>query len=358
MTKGRQVYKKISTKENAENAVFFDEVSCYWLTGFHSTDGAVVTGPADTSLFVDSRYYEAAQKARESGVLAEDTRVFLQNKGPLKAILENIAPCRLAIDSTAVSLARFEQLKAALQGYDLVPVNNICGEFRMVKTPDELEKMKKAQAITDKAFTHILGFIKEGVTERELAAEIEYFVKRNGGDGMAFDTIAVSGKNSSLPHGVPGKDKLTKNSFITMDFGAKYKGYCSDMTRTVVLGKADAAMKKVYFTVLKAQEAAIDAARGNVLGKEMDAIARDIIEEAGYGPYFGHSLGHSLGIEIHEMPNFAPRSENLVPAGAVMTVEPGIYLEGKYGVRIEDMVYLTKDGYENLTSSPKDLIEL
>ncbi len=356
MVKGRQVYEKISKRANA--AVFFDEVSSYWLTGFYSTDGVVIIGAEAAKLCVDSRYAEAARKAKAQGLLSEDVEVITLDKGVIEAIKTHAKEGELVFDSSAVTVARLETLKEKLPGYNFVPENNICGEFRMIKSPDELEKIKTAQSITDAAFSHILGLIKEGVTEREIAAELEYFIKKHGGDGMAFDTIAVSGANSSLPHGVPGDVKITKNSFITMDFGAKYRGYCSDMTRTVVFGKADAEMKKVYATVLEAQEAGVAAARGNVSGKAIDAVARDIITKAGYGECFGHSLGHSLGIEIHEAPSFSPKYENAVPSGAVMTVEPGIYIEGKYGVRIEDMVYLTDEGCQNLTHSPKNLIEL
>jgi Xaa-Pro aminopeptidase len=356
MIKGRQVYGKISAKGSA--AVFFDEVSSYWLTGFYSTDGVVIVDGESTKLCVDSRYVEAARMAQVEGRLSEDVEVVLLDKGVLGAIEQQIAAGTIVFDSSAVTVARLELLKEKLAGYAFIPENNICGEFRMIKSPDEIDKIKAAQSITDAAFTYILSFIKEGVTERDIAAELEYFVKKHGGDGMAFDTIAVTGSNSSLPHGVPGERKIVKNSFITMDFGAKYRGYCSDMTRTVVFGKADDEMKKIYATVQEAQAAGIAAAKGNVIGKDIDAVARDIITKAGYGSNFGHSLGHSLGIEIHEAPNFSPKYDRTVPSGAVMTVEPGIYIEGKYGVRIEDMVCLNETGCEDLTHSPKNLIEL
>ncbi|MDD4124949.1 MAG: aminopeptidase P family protein [Eubacteriales bacterium] len=356
MIKGRQVFNKISVKGGA--AVFFDEVSSYWLTGFYSTDGVVIVDGAATKLCVDSRYVEAARKAKAEGRLADDTEVIPLDKGVIDAMETRINAKTVVFDSSAVTVARLETLKEKLPEFEFVPENNICGEFRMIKTPDELEKIKTAQSITDAAFGYILSYIKEDVTEREIAAELEYFVKKHGADGMAFDTIAVTGSNSSLPHGVPGDGKIVKNSFITMDFGAKYRGYCSDMTRTVVFGKADDEMKNIYATVLKAQVAGIAAAKGNVVGKDIDAVSRDIITEAGYGGNFGHSLGHSLGIEIHEPPNFSPKYDRIIPSGAVMTIEPGIYIEGKYGVRIEDMVYLNDSGCEDLTHSPKNLIEL
>ena len=192
----------------------------------------------------------------------------------------------------------------------------------------------------------------------DVAAELEYFMKKKGAQCPAFETIAVSGKKSSMPHGVPESIVLTENSFLTMDFGAKYNGYCSDMTRTVVLGKADDEMKRVYNTVLEAQLAGIAAAHGGALGKDVDKAARDIIDNAGYKGLFGHSLGHSLGIEIHENPRFAPKFDKECPVQSIITVEPGIYIPGKYGVRIEDMVLLGKDGCRDLTHSPKQLIEI
>lgn len=356
MIKGRLVFDKISKKGGA--ALFFDEVSSYWLTGFHSTDGVVIVDREKTMLCVDSRYSEAAGIEKAAGSLPEDVEVVRLENSVIDAIKQYAKAKTLVFDSSAVTVARLETLREKLPEFEFVPENNICGEFRMVKSADELEKIKAAQSITDAAFGYILGFIKEGVTEREIAAELEYFVKKNGGDGMAFDTIAVSGANSSLPHGVPTGREIIKNSFITMDFGAKYKGYCSDMTRTVVFGRADEEMKFIYNTVLEAQKTALNAAAGNMIGKDIDKAARDIITNAGYGINFGHSLGHSLGIEIHEPPNFSPKYDKTVPYGAVMTVEPGIYIEGKYGVRIEDMVYLTDRGNENLTKSPKELIEL
>ena len=218
--------------------------------------------------------------------------------------------------------------------------------------------MLEAQRITDKAFSEVCGRVREGMTEKELAAELIYCLYKNGGEGLSFDPIVVSGPNTSMPHGVPGDRKLQKGDFITMDFGVLYQGYCSDMTRTVALGYATDEMRRVYDTVLKAQLAGIAASRAGVTGKEVDTAARDVITAAGYGEYFGHSYGHSLGLEIHEAPNCAQRCPQPIPAGAVCSAEPGIYLPGKFGVRIEDVMHLTADGAEILTRSPKNLIIL
>ena len=231
---------------------------------------------------------------------------------------------------------------------------------RQIKDAGEIEKMKRAQAITDAAFEHILNFIDPSRTEIEIALELEFFMRSHGAESVAFQTITVSGSASSLPHGVPRPVKLERG-FLTMDYGACVDGYCSDMTRTVVIGKADEEIKRLYNTVLSAQLAALDAAKnGERRGFTLDKIARDVIEDAGYHGAFGHSLGHGVGMYIHEAPRLAPRTpkDELLCSGNVVTFEPGIYLEGKYGCRIEDMAVITDDGIYNFTKSPKELIEI
>ena len=240
----------------------------------------------------------------------------------------------------------------------LTPANQLISKLRAAKDAEEIELMKKAQEITDKAFSEIIRFIRPGMTEREIAARLQYDMLRLGADKMSFDPIVVTGPNGSLPHGIPGDRKVELGSFITMDFGCKYGGYCSDMTRTVAVGEPTQEMRKVYDTVLRAQRAGIAATRAGVPGKQIDAAARKVIEEAGYGPYFGHGYGHSVGIEIHESPNANTADETPMPVGAAVSAEPGIYLPGRFGVRIEDVVVMTEDGCEILTKSPKELIIL
>ena len=231
--------------------------------------------------------------------------------------------------------------------------------LREFKDAGEIEKMKAAQAITDAAFTHIVDFIRPDMTERQVALEIEFFMRSKGAECVAFDTIAVSGSASSMPHGVPRDVKLEKG-FLTMDFGARYDGYCSDMTRTVVIGKADDDIRRLYNTVLEAQTTALAAAGPGESCARMDKIARDIIDGAGYVGTFGHSLGHGVGMYIHEEPRLSSRvpADKLLTPGQVVTFEPGIYLSGKYGCRIEDMVAITENGIMDFTKSPKDLIEI
>ena len=237
-----------------------------------------------------------------------------------------------------------------------MPFNKSINGFRGVKEEWELELMRKAQAITDKAFSEVITRIKAGMTELELQAELIYCLYKNGATGLAFDPIVVSGPNTSLPHGVAGERVIREGDFITMDFGAQYMGYCSDMTRTVALGYATEEMKKVYNTVLEAQLAGLAITKAGVPGKDIDAAARKVITDAGYGEYFGHGYGHSLGLEVHESPSPNGANAEPMPVGAVCSAEPGIYLPGKFGVRIEDVTVFQAEGHENVTHSPKNLI--
>ena len=240
----------------------------------------------------------------------------------------------------------------------LTPAQSLLDDLRAAKDEEELEAMKKAQKITDDAFRAVLSFIRPGMTEREVAARLVYEMMRMGADKVSFDPIVAAGPNGSRPHAIPGDRVLEQGMFVTMDFGCKVEGYCSDMTRTVAIGQPDEEMERVYETVLAAQKAGINAAKAGVSGKEIDAAARRVIEEAGYGEYFTHSFGHSLGIDIHESPNASPREQREMPAGAVISAEPGIYIPGKFGVRIEDVLILKEGGCEDITRSPRNLIIL
>lgn len=357
---GRKVFEEIK-EAGFDCALFLDENSQYYLCDFYTTDGAVIVSGSETALLTDSRYIEAAENDKKNGKLSNDVMPYLFKKGLYADIADYFASSgakRVCLDPALISVKQLQTLQSRCEGIEFGYMSDICLKHRQVKTEAEVAKIRKAQSITDAAFSHILGFINEGRTELEVAAELEYFMRSHGASGLAFETIAVSGKNSSLPHGVPTEAKLTMNSFFTMDYGAKYSGYCSDMTRTVVLGKADEEMKRIYNTVLTAQSEAMKYIRAGVSGKEADKVARDVITDAGYGQYFGHSLGHSLGLEIHELPSASPKSDAILVAGNIVTVEPGIYIPGKYGVRIENMVLVTENGCENLTDSDRSLIEL
>lgn len=355
MENGRKLYEKIASL-GYDGAIFTDEISQRWLTGFPSTDGFVLVSKEETLLITDGRYIEAARAS-----VAPDTRAVLYESrmsDTLKKYSEQYGWKKICIDGSRTTVSELERLQKLLEGIEIGNLPGACAELRRIKTPDEIKAIRTAQSITDAAFTHILNVLNENMTETEVAAELEYFMRKNGADGTAFETIAVSGKKSSLPHGVPGNVKLTKNAFLTMDYGARYNGYCSDMTRTVVIGKADDEMRLVYETVRKAQAAAEAALKPGATGVEVDKAARDVIAEAGYGDAFTHSTGHSLGLEIHEGPNSSFRAENVFCPNQLQTSEPGIYLEGRFGVRIEDLLLVTENGAEVLTTSDRSLIEI
>lgn len=353
---GREYAYSVAKEHGACGALFEDHINRRYVTGFPSSDGLALCLENETVLMLDMRYAVAAEGKNLEGVT-----VVRSINGLYKTLKEQVEARgikSLIIESTAVTVAMLKRLESVLEGVTLIPVADINGKARQIKTAFEIDCVKKAQAITDKCFDYILGYIKRGMTEKEIAAEMEYFMKKNGADGLAFETIAVFGVKSALPHGVPGNEVLTENGFFTMDFGAAYNGYCSDMTRTIVLGKADEKMRHIYETVREGQRLGVAAVKNGVLGKVVDAAARDYIYAQGYEGYFGHSTGHSLGLEIHEMPSCSSASEDVLKTGMFMTVEPGIYIEGLGGVRIEDTVLVTDTGCEIIATSPKHLIEL
>lgn len=327
----------------------------FYLTGFETSDGYVFITPEKSYFLIDFRYVE---KAKE---IVKNCEVCLSSS-PLSEIKElcdkhNIT--ELFLESGETSVKFFGELKAALSPVNVSDSDRfdkaIC-DLRAIKSDEEISAIKSAQKLTDDTFTYILDRISAGRTERDVMLDMEFYMRKLGSEGVSFDFIVVSGKNSSLPHGVPTDKKIEKGDFVTMDFGAVVNGYHSDMTRTVAVGDINEEQYRVYDTVLKAQLTAIDAIKEGVVCRDIDRIARDIIYKAGYGGCFGHGLGHSVGVEIHEKPLFNMRCETLLKAGTVMTVEPGIYLENKFGVRIEDMVVATTDGCINLTASKKELI--
>ena len=327
----------------------------YYAVGFHGEGNVVVTAQG-CFYFTDSRYIEAANHLITGAEIAMTGR----SRNYRARVQEVVDRCRirkLGFEEGYLSVADYNLWKEGLTA-ELVPAQKLVDALRAAKDDGEIALMTKAQEITDRAFSEILKFIQPGMTEQEIAAKLQYDMLRFGAEKMSFDPIVVSGPNGSLPHGIPSAKQVQQGEFITMDFGCKYGGYCSDMTRTVALGEPTGEMRKVYQTVLEAQLAGIAVTKAGVPGKSIDAAARKVIEDAGYGEYFGHGYGHSLGIEIHESPNANTREETLLPVGAVVSAEPGIYLPGKFGVRIEDVTVLTADGCMVLTKSPKELIIL
>ncbi len=339
-------------------AIVSNKLNQRYLSGFDYDDGLVLVTQKESYLITDFRYVEAAKAT------VRNMQIITPKGGQLLAIagfLSDNGAKRVAIEEQDLSYASFHRYAEVLKDYTLsAGASALLTDLRVCKDEEELEAIGRAQAVTDAAFTHIVNWIKPDMTEIEVALELEFFMRRNGAEGLAFQTIAVSGTNSARPHGVPRRCKLEKG-FLTMDYGAMVDGYCSDMTRTVVIGHADEEIKKVYNTVLSAQRAALEAAHEGASLQGLDQIARDIINGAGYEGCFGHSLGHGVGMFIHEAPRLAPsvNPEETLKKGHVVTFEPGIYLEGKYGCRIEDMACVRSDGsFYDFTRSSKELIEI
>ena len=329
----------------------------FYFTGFESTAGVVFITNEAAVLLIDFRYYEAAKAVVKScEVVLSDRR-----DSEILELCEKYGVKKLYVEADETSIQRHKTLSAALSGVEVLSddkFDRITEEMRMIKTEEELELMKKAQKLTDETFSYILGKIQPGKTEKEIMLDMEMFMRSRGSEGVAFDFIVVSGKNSSLPHGVPSDKVIEKGDFVTLDFGANVQGYLSDMTRTVAVGSVSDEQRRVYDIVLRAQEAALKEVKAGLVCRDVDKIARDIINGEGYEGCFGHGLGHSVGIKIHENPRFNTTDTTVLKPGMVMTVEPGIYLENRFGVRIEDYVYVTENGCINLTHSPKELIIL
>jgi len=327
----------------------------FYAMGFHGEGMAFIT-PDKTWYYTDSRYIEAAQH------LISGAEVSLPPKGvnyrKLAAeLVEKNGVAKLGFEDHYMPVASYNQWTKDV-GAEFVPASQMLTDLRMVKDAEELAAMREAQRITDEALLEILNFIKPGLTEQEVAARLTYIMARKGAERNSFDPIVACGANGSKPHAVPSEAVIQTGQFVTMDFGCKVGGYCSDMTRTVAVGQPSEEMELVYNTVLKAQLAGIAAAHGGVTGAEVHNAGAKVIADAGYGDYFGHGFGHSLGIEIHEDPRFSNLWDKPIPAGALLSAEPGIYLPGKFGVRIEDVIMLTEDGCIDITHSPKQLIIL
>ena len=329
-----------------------DEKNQRYAAGFPFTDGAVLVGREKAFLLTDSRYIEAA------GQQAEEVEVRLFDKErPLSELLKQAVAetgaQKIAAEDQKLSHAGFLDWEKKL-GLRLESAGDFFESLRAVKTGEEIASMIRAQRISEQALEEVLHILRPGMTEREAAAELVYRMLRHGSEGNSYDPIVVTGSKTSMPHGVPGDKVIQAGDFVTMDFGCLKDGYCSDMTRTVAVGSATDEMKNVYDIVLKAQLAGIAAARAGVLGKDIDAASRKVIADAGYGEYFGHGFGHCLGLDIHEPPFAGPRGDKPLPAGSVSSAEPGIYLPGRFGVRIEDVMIIRETGAEVITRAPKN----
>ena len=351
--------KSVLLNSNDVDAVIItDPYNMRYISAF-AGEGCLYVSKNRKVLITDSRYTEVAGKTSSFDIVEEGRGSGIKSRyETLNECISSDSAKRIGYEDNAMICSQFDEFKKELEVKEFVPLGDSVSKMRRVKKPWEKEYLAKAESIGDAAFEDVLKVIHPGMTEIEAAAELEYAMRKNGGQGLSFETIMASGIHSSMPHAVPSDKVMEKGDFVTMDFGCMYNGYCSDMTRTIVFGKAADWQKEIYGIVLDANNAVIEKAHGGMTGIEIDAIARDIIKEAGYGKCFGHSLGHGIGLQIHEDPNCTQKDDRIIEAGMVESDEPGIYIPGKGGVRVEDMVYYTEDGLEVLSHAPKELIEL
>ena len=349
--------KEAVARAGLDALLLMDDRDIYYATGFLPTDSAALITGGAAFLVTDSRYIEAAQKQAAPGVEV----ILTTRERPLMSILRELADKlgveKLGAEEEKLSHAAYLRLEKALDRA-LLPAQALLVELRSCKTREELASLVAAQRIAEKALEEVLPMLKPGAVEREIAAELTYRMRLHGAEGNSFDPIVVTGAKSSMPHGVPGDEVISSGDFVTMDFGCIKDGYCSDMTRTVAVGSATEEMRNVYQTVFEAQKAGIAKARPGATGAEIHGAAAKVIADAGYGAYFGHGFGHGVGLDIHEQPVASPANEKPMPEGAVISAEPGIYLPGRFGVRIEDVLYLTGEGNVDITRASKELLIL
>lgn len=323
-----------------------------YLTNFSGSAGSVLITKAKDYFITDFRYKDQSHKEVHSFEIV----INYSTQDELKRILESEGIKILGFEATHMSYGAYENNINNFPGVKFIPLTDVVEKLTMQKTDDELAKIQKAIGISDKTFSQMLEFIKPGMKELDVSAEITYTHKKLGALKDAFEPIVASGWRAALPHGIASNKIIEKGEILTLDFGCVHEGFCSDMTRTIALGDPGDEMKKVYGIVLDAQLKAIDAARSGISSKSLDSAARDIINSHGYGENFGHGLGHGLGIEVHEMPSLSQRTDMILAENSVVTIEPGIYLEKLGGVRIEDDIILKPDGCVVMNKSPKDLI--
>lgn len=325
-----------------------------YLTGFTGTAGvAVIT--ADHAFFItDFRYTEQANEQIKGFEIIEQKSTLLE---AVAQLVEDKQLTQLGFEQDAMTYAEYDRYASALRA-ELVPTSGLVEKIRLIKTEDELTIIKQACKIADDAYEHILTFIKPGMTELDVSNELEFFMRKQGATSSSFDIIVASGTRSALPHGVATDKVIETGDFVTLDFGAYYNGYVSDVTRTLAVGQPSDKLKEIYQVVLDSQLLALEKIKPGMTGKEADAISRDYIASKGYGEAFGHSLGHGIGLEVHEGPGLSSRSDVVLEPGMVITIEPGIYLPGIGGVRIEDDALVTETGVEKLTHTSKELVIL
>lgn len=351
MVEQRLARLRHSMQEQQLEAIFITNAhNRRYLTGFTGSSGYVLVTSDQAVFFTDFRYMsQAAEQVQGWDIIEHGPKI----TEAVKQQLESLGISRLGFEQRDVTYGVYADYTKELEGIELVPTDRLVEALRMIKDEQELVIMQEAAELADRAYEHILQHLRPGVTEKQIALELEMFMRSNGATSTCFDTIVASGERSALPHGVASDRKLQSGEFVKMDFGAYYQGYCSDITRTVMLGKPTDKHREIYDIVLEAQMHALEHIKPGMTGKEADALTRDIIKRYGYGDYFGHSTGHSLGMEVHESPRLSFTESMVLQPGMTVTVEPGIYLPGFGGVRIEDDIVITERGAKRLTHAPK-----
>ena len=343
---------KVLNEKGVDGAMITSRTNIRYFSGFTSDEAVVLINKDRRVLLTDFRYTIQAKEQSPDFEIVETSRAIATDE--ISAVLREMGVEKCAFEDGYLTVRAFNSYKDL--PVELMPMTPDIDRIRLVKDAQEVEYLKKAQSIADEAFAELITVIHAGMTEKEVANELDHLLRKHGADENSFDTIVGSGPNGALCHATPGPRKLREGDLVVIDFGCKYMGYCSDMTRTVAVGEPCDELKKIYNIVRRAQKAALDALTPNMNAKELDKIARDVITEEGYGPTFGHSLGHGFGLDIHESPYASTRSNDILLPGSTITVEPGIYVEGLGGVRIEDDCVLTEDGYIDLAHTGKDLI--
>lgn len=349
--------EKLVLPEGADCALITSDINRRYFTGMRSSAGLILIFKDSAYLLIDFRYIEKARNTVKNCEVIEQENF----KDQITDLMKKHNAHTVAVESADMTLKQMDFYEKKFPEFEFIKENELSDsilKLRAVKSDDEIEKIRYAQKIAERAFDNVLNFIKPGVAEREISLCLDEYMLRNGAEALSFETIALAGKNTSMPHGVPSDCKVKSGDFVLMDFGAVYDGYHSDMTRTVCVGKPDEKMKRVYGIVLEAQLKALDTVKAGITGEELDKSARDVIKAAGFADAFGHSLGHGVGMEIHEAPTASEKSRTALEKNMIVTVEPGIYLPNEFGVRIEDFVAVTENSCDNLTKCPKNLIVL
>lgn len=352
MNKMNRIFELINSKK-LDGIMVSKSENRQYLSGFTGTTGIAIITKDKKYFITDFRYIDQAKEQCIGYEILENTK-----EKKVTDIINSLDLKRLGFEDDFMTYEQFKSFDDKLESIELIPLERELINIRSIKDKEEIEFIEKAASIADNALKDVLPKIKPGAIERDIALELEYNMKKQGASQVSFDIIVASGLRSSLPHGVASEKVIEDGDFITIDFGCVYKGYCSDMTRAFVVGKSNEKQREIYNIVLEAQVKALESVRPGVTGKQLDEIARDIIEKAGYGDCFGHGLGHGVGLEVHELPHISSLGTNELEEGMIITIEPGIYVSGFGGVRIEDLIEVTKDGYKVLSNFSKEFKEI